>query len=143
MEITPAMSAAPLFRQISAEDLGELLTCMGALRRRYRRGELILQRGDRVERLGLVLSGAVHVVKEDFWGNRTIVGLAEPGEVFAESYACLSTEPLEVSALAAAGYGGIIPGCRSGGGVVVGGAARPMRNCPGTCWPCWRGGIWL
>ena len=26
MEITPAMSAAPLFRQISAEDLGELLT---------------------------------------------------------------------------------------------------------------------
>ena len=102
MEITPAMSAAPLFRQISAEDLGELLTCMGALRRRYRRGELILRRGNRVERLGLVLSGAVHVVKEDFWGNRTIVGLAEPGEVFAESYACLSTEPLEVSSLAAA-----------------------------------------
>ena len=102
MEITPAMAAAPLFRQIPAEELGELLTCMGAFRRRYRRGELILRRGDRVERLGLVLSGAVHVVKEDFWGNRTIVGLAESGEVFAESYACLSAEPLEVSALAAA-----------------------------------------
>ena len=29
MEITPAMVAAPLFRQISAEDLGELLTAMG------------------------------------------------------------------------------------------------------------------
>lgn len=102
MKVTPAMAAAPLFRQIPAEDLAELLTCMGALCRRYRRGELILRRGDRVERLGLVLSGAVHVVKEDFWGNRTIVGLAEPGEVFAESYACLRSEPLEVSALAAA-----------------------------------------
>lgn len=57
--------------------------------------------GDRAQRLGLVLSGAVHIVREDFWGNRTIVGLAESGEVFAESYACLGSEPLEVSALAA------------------------------------------
>lgn len=102
MEITPAMASASLFRGIPAGDLEALLTCMGAARRRYRRGELILRRGERAERLGLVLAGAVHIVREDFWGNRTIVGLAEPGEVFAESYACLSREPLEVSALAAA-----------------------------------------
>ena len=102
MKVTPAMAAAPLFRGIPAAELGELLACMGAVCRHFRRGELILRRGDRAERLGLVLSGAVHIVKEDFWGNRTIVGLAEPGEVFAESYACLGSEPLEVSVLAAA-----------------------------------------
>ena len=102
MKCTPAMAASPLFRGIGPEELEELLTCMGAACRRYRRGELILCRGDRAQRLGLVLSGAVHIVREDFWGNRTIVGLAESGEVFAESYACLGSEPLEVSALAAA-----------------------------------------
>ena len=102
MEITPLMASTSLFRGISAEELEALLACLGAACRRYRRGELILRRGDRAERLGLVLSGAVHIVREDFWGNRTIVGLAEPGEVFAESYACLRSEPLEVSALAAA-----------------------------------------
>lgn len=100
MEISSTMAGAPLFRNIPAAELGELLTCMGAVRRRYRRGEIVLRRGDRAERLGLVLSGAVHVVKEDFWGNRTIVGLAEPGDVFAESYACLGSEPLEVTVLA-------------------------------------------
>ena len=52
-------------------------------------------------RLGLVLEGHVHIIREDFWGNRSIVGLAGPGEVFAESYA-LAGEPLEVSVLAAA-----------------------------------------
>ena len=101
MEITPAMAVSPLFRGIPSEELNTLLNCMGAARRRYRRGELILRRGDLAQRLGLVLSGAVHIVREDFWGNRTIVGLAESGEVFAESYACLGSEPLEVSALAA------------------------------------------
>ena len=89
MEITPAMAVSPLFRGIPSEELNALLDCMGAARRRYRRGELILRRGDLAQRLGLVLSGAVHIVREDFWGNRTIVGLAESGEVFAESYACL------------------------------------------------------
>ena len=102
MECTPVMAASPLFRGIPAEELEALLTCMGAARRRYRRGQMILHRGDRADRLGLVLSGTVHIVKEDFWGDRTIVGLAEPGEVFAESYACLNSEPLEVSVLAAA-----------------------------------------
>ena len=42
------------------------------------------------------------MVKEDFWGARTIVGLARPGEVFAEDYACLPGAVLEVSVLAAA-----------------------------------------
>jgi len=54
------------------------------------------------DRLGLVLSGTLHIVKEDFWGSRTIVGLARSGEVFAEAYACLGGEPLEVAVLAAA-----------------------------------------
>ena len=79
MKVTPAMAAAPLFRGIPAARLGELLACMGAVCRHFRRGELILRRGRPGGRLGLVLSGAVHIVKEDFWGNRTIVGLAEPG----------------------------------------------------------------
>ena len=102
MECTPVMAASPLFRGIPAEELEALLTCMGAARRRYRRGQMILHRGDRADRLGLVLSGTLHIVKEDFWGSRTIVGLARSGEVFAEAYACLGGEPLEVAVLAAA-----------------------------------------
>lgn len=101
MEILPLPDKSPLFWDIAEEELSGLLAWMDARKRQYRKGELLLRRGSRTGRLGLVLSGMVHIVREDFWGNRGIVGLAEAGDVFAESYA-LSGEPLEVSVLAAA-----------------------------------------
>lgn len=92
------LAALPLFQGVS--DLPGLLERTGARERRYEKGELLLRRGEQAERLGLVLEGDVHIVREDFWGSRSIVGLAGPGDVFAESYH-LSGQPLEVSALAA------------------------------------------
>ena len=94
------ISASPLFRGIPARDLPALLDRTAAHRVPFQKGELLLRRGETTRRLGLVLSGTVHIIREDFWGGRSIVGLAEPGQVFAESYA-LAGEPLEVSVLAA------------------------------------------
>ena len=95
------ISALPLFRGVPAEELPALLARASARTYAFQKGELLLRRGDVTRRLGLVLEGSVHIIREDFWGNRSIVGLAGPGEVFAESYA-LAGEPLEVSVLAAA-----------------------------------------
>ena len=95
------ISALPLFRGVPAEELPALLGRASARTCAFQKGELLLRRGDVTRRLGLVLEGSVHIIREDFWGNRSIVGLAGPGEVFAESYA-LAGEPLEVSVLAAA-----------------------------------------
>ena len=95
------ISACPLFRGIPEKDLPALLEGTAARWVSFRKGELLLRRGEVTRRLGLVLTGTVHIVREDFWGRRSIVGLAGPGEVFAESCA-LAGEPLEVSVLAAA-----------------------------------------
>ena len=95
------ISALPLFRGVPAEELPALLARASARTCAFQKGELLLRRGDVTRRLGLVLEGSVHIIREDFWGNRSIVGLAGEGEVFAESYA-LAGEPLEVSVLAAA-----------------------------------------
>ena len=94
------ISAMPLFRGIPAEELPTLLVQASAKERRFQKTELLLRRGDVTGRLGLVLEGSVHIIREDFWGNRSIVGLAGPGEIFAESYA-LAGKPLAVSVLAA------------------------------------------
>ena len=103
MEVSTALLLrTPLFRGNPQEALPALLEGLGARKRRCGRGEVVLRRGERADRLGLVLSGTLHIVKEDFWGSRTIVGLARSGEVFAEAYACLGGEPLEVAVLAAA-----------------------------------------
>ena len=95
------ISALPLFRGVPAEELPALLARASARTCAFQKGELLLRRGDVTRRLGLVLEGSVHIIREDFWGNRSIVGLAGPGEVFAESYA-LAGKPLAVSVLAAA-----------------------------------------
>ena len=95
------ISAAPLFRDIPAKELPALLTQASAQKCAFQKGALLLRRGDVTRRLGLVLEGSVHIIREDFWGNRSIVGLAGPGEIFAESYA-LAGKPLAVSVLAAA-----------------------------------------
>lgn len=100
MEISPCMTSSPLFRDIAPADLASLLDCLDARERAYEKGAWLLRRGEWTDRLGLVLSGTVHILREDFWGSRSIVGLAGPGEIFAESYA-LAGEPLEVSVLAA------------------------------------------
>ncbi len=39
----------------------------------------------------------------DVWGSKTLLGQAGPGDLFAETYACLPEEPLLVSAVAAEG----------------------------------------
>ena len=100
MEISPCMTSSPLFRDITPADLASLLDCLDARERAYEKGAWLLRRGEWTDRLGLVLSGTVHILRDDFWGSRSIVGLAGPGEIFAESYA-LAGEPLEVSVLAA------------------------------------------
>ena len=95
------ISALPLFRGIAAGELPALLDRSSAREVRFAKGELLLHRGETPRSLGLVLEGGVHIIREDFWGNRSIVGLAGPGEIFAESYA-LAGKPLAVSVLAAA-----------------------------------------
>ena len=94
------ISTVPLFRGIPAGELPALLDRASAREVRFAKGELLLHRGETPRSLGLVLEGGVHIIREDFWGNRSIVGLAGAGEIFAESYA-LAGKPLEVSVLAA------------------------------------------
>ncbi len=50
--------------------------------------------------MGIILSGSVDVVEEDFWGNRTILNRMHQGDSFAEAYAICSAEPLIIGVVA-------------------------------------------
>ena len=50
--------------------------------------------------MGLVLSGGVNIEIDDLWGNKTILGHVDAGQLFAETYACIPGEPLMVSVVA-------------------------------------------
>jgi len=91
---------SPLFHGLLEQELGSMLSCLSARTERYQKGQYVFRHGDTVTQIGMVLSGSVHMIKEDFWGNLIILGTAAPGQLFGESFACLHTEPLGVNVLA-------------------------------------------
>ena len=95
------LAGTPLFRGASPEELRILLSDLNAQFHHVSRGDIVLSAGSRTGRLWLVLSGGITIENHDAWGNRSILGHAAPGEVFAETYACLPQQPLLVSAVAA------------------------------------------
>lgn len=96
------LNRTPLFRGIREEDLPGLLNCLHAKVSSYRKQDIILLAGQPVSSVGVVLSGQVQVVREDFMGNRDIVAGLEPGDLFAESYSFVSADSLPVTVVSAA-----------------------------------------
>jgi CRP-like cAMP-binding protein len=91
-----------LFKDIDAADLGSVLRCLGAQTRRVRRDEIILLAGDKPRHVGIVLSGLLHIVREDCGGSRSLLAAVAPGEIFAESLSCAGVAESPVTVVAAA-----------------------------------------
>lgn len=94
------MCKSALFAGVCAKDVEKILQCFSASKKKYKKGEYILNAGDKVSSLGMVLCGSVHIIKEDFWGNRNILSKVEPGQIFAETYACSKGAVMSVSVVA-------------------------------------------
>lgn len=86
-----------LFRTLRTEEIKSALTCLGAVTRHFEKGSYIHRAGDKVHTVSLILKGCVNIAYDDIWGNRTILGQAHSGEIFAEAYACMDDEPLLIS----------------------------------------------
>lgn len=92
---------SPLFSGISPSELEPMLKCLSAVTKDYEKNAFVLRFGEDISSVGLVLSGSVHIIKEDYWGNRNIVTKASPGQLFAETYACVQGEALGINVVAA------------------------------------------
>ncbi len=99
MDIT-ALQTTMLFRGMQDTEIGEALSALEAKEKTYKKGETLLHAGTTAPGMGLVLTGSVTVESNDLWGNRTILSHVGPGQVFAETYALLPTEPLLVDVTA-------------------------------------------
>ena len=89
-----------LVRGIDSAEIKPLLSCLGVIERNFKKGDIILAEGEPTDQMGVVLSGMVLIEHCDVWGNRILLGNAAPGAVFAESYACIPGEPLQISVVA-------------------------------------------
>jgi CRP-like cAMP-binding protein len=51
--------------------------------------------------VGIVLSGGVHIVRHDYWGNRLIVARIGPADIFGEAFSLGNAPALPVSVVSA------------------------------------------
>ena len=95
-----ALAGCPLFEGLSCDTVGQVLGCVKPVQRSFESGESVFNEDDEYSLLGIVLKGALHIIRDDYWGNRTIVARLEPGMIFGEAFACAELKRLPVSVIA-------------------------------------------
>jgi len=78
------LKTSDLFAQISDDELLVMLECIRPEIEQYSKNSFIALAGEPFRGIGIVLSGTVTVAKEDLSGNRSILSLLGPGEMFGE-----------------------------------------------------------
>lgn len=89
-----------LFQGIQEKELQGMLKCLCAVQREYEKGEVIFRIGEHLSSVALLLKGSVHIQKEDYWGNLSILNEISAGEVFGEAYAVPGSDVVVYDAVA-------------------------------------------
>lgn len=96
----PILKNTQLFSGASDEDIEAMLGCLQARLCIYKKGEYVLREGERIERLMMLVKGELHIQRDDYWGNRSIISMVGVGEMFGEAYAAPESGPLMNDVLA-------------------------------------------
>lgn len=83
-----AETKSRIFEGIMPMDLETMLGCIGYHIGSYKKGEIIAFEAENIRHVGVVLTGAVDMVKEDLWGNRTMLMRMRKDELFGETFVC-------------------------------------------------------
>ena len=62
----------PLFQGISEAEILPMLKCLSVSIKNYSKGEYLLRSGDKIQTIGMILSGQALIINDDVWGNRNI-----------------------------------------------------------------------
>ena len=101
IKLIEKIKSSPLFAAIEEAELVSLLGCLKPVRKAYEKGETIFYAGETASSIGLVTEGRVQIVKEDYFGNRSILTEISGGGLFAETFPFVRLGKLPVSVLAA------------------------------------------
>ncbi len=75
-----------MFAGVGDDEITSMLSCLGARLKSYKKGEYILRQGEHLSDIVVLVEGDLHIQKDDYWGNRSILGEIAVGEMFGEAY---------------------------------------------------------
>ena len=87
-EYLSELKTMKLFYGIQESEMTAMLGCIGAYLKEYKKNQYIITLEENVEAVGILLSGKVDMIKEDLWGNKTLLVSMQKGELFGESFSC-------------------------------------------------------
>lgn len=87
IEYLEVLEKSGLFGRIEGKDILCMFDCLGVKNRSFLKEEYVFRYGEKIHSIALLLSGKVCIESTDFWGERHILGVITPGEIFAEAYA--------------------------------------------------------
>lgn len=99
-EYFPVLKSVGLFKDIADADLAATLKCLGAEIKNVSKNEVVLLAGDRPLYVGIVLSGQMHIIREDFEGNSSLMATVPSAGIFAEALCCAGVAASPVTVLA-------------------------------------------
>lgn len=75
-----------MFAGVVDDEIMSMLSCLNARLKSYKKGEYVLRQGERLSDIVVLVEGNLHIQKDDYWGNRSILGQIAVGEMFGEAY---------------------------------------------------------
>ena len=89
-----------LIKDIKVEELSSMLGCLRGVIKTYKKDELVLSEGIEIKKFGLLIEGKLQIVQYDYLGNKSILSIIEPNQIFGEAYAYVNKLPsMNVEAL--------------------------------------------
>ena len=83
----PILNRTQMFAGVGNDEIGLMLSCLGARLGEFEKGEYVLRSGEHLSDILVLVSGKLHIQNEDYWGNRSILGQIVAGDLFGEAYA--------------------------------------------------------
>lgn len=83
----PILKQTKLFDGLREEEVSAMLGCLQAKQYSYKKGEYVFRQGEYLNNITVLVEGNLHIQKDDYWGNRSIINTVGVGEMFGEAYA--------------------------------------------------------
>lgn len=88
MQIPDVLRRSVLFEGIGEENVPLALECLGAFEHSYQKNGCIVEIGEQIREVGVLISGSANAVMETANGDRSIIDKLQPGDVFGEAIVC-------------------------------------------------------
>lgn len=93
MENIDFLMKLPIFYNLKKDEIINILKFFSYSKEDFEKNNFIFEIGKPISKIGIILSGEINIIKEDFWGNRNILNKFKSGEIFGEVFALAKVSP--------------------------------------------------